>query len=70
MKRIFKWLGKGIWGGVKLFVLLLLVIAVVAGIGIYHEYAKPVLELKQQAEEIAEKIHDRGFSLLYDQCGL
>ena len=58
----------------KLFVLLLLVIAVVAGIGIYHEYAKPVLELKQQAEEIAEKSTTEDFrssmtSVVYDSNG-
>lgn len=74
MKRIFQWIGKGIWGGVKIFLLLLLVVALVVGIGVYHEYAKPVLELKKQAEEIAAASRTEDFrsgmtSVVYDSNG-
>ncbi len=54
--------------------LLLLVIALVVGIGLYYEYAKPVLELKKQAEEIAKKSTIEDFrssmtSVVYDSNG-
>jgi len=63
-----------IWNGVKVLIILVLLAALIAGIYVYHEYAKPVLALRAKAEEIAKQSEEEDFkasltSVVYDSSG-
>lgn len=74
MRRFFNALGKFIWNTVKVLVIVILLAALVAGIWLYHEYAKPILSLKAKAERIAEQSREEDFksaltTIVYDANG-
>jgi len=74
MRRFFKAFGKFIWNMVKILVILALLAALVAGIWLYREYAKPILTLRSKAERIAEQSKEEDFkssltSVVYDANG-
>lgn len=74
MRRFFKKLGKFIWNLVKVFIILVLLAILVAGIWFYHKYAKPVLALKAKAVQIAEGSTKEDFksslsTVIYDANG-
>ena len=59
---------------VKILVILALLAALVAGIWLYREYAKPILTLRSKAERIAEQSKEEDFkssltSVVYDANG-
>lgn len=74
MRRFFRTIGKFIWNTVKVLVIVVLLAALVAGIWVYHEYARPVLALKAKAESIAKESSVEDFrssltSVVYDCNG-
>lgn len=74
MKRFFNAIGKFIWNGIKIVIILLLLAVLVAGIWFYREYAQPVLALRAKAEAIAEHSTEEDFksaltSVVYDVGG-
>ena len=74
MRRFFNALGKFIWNTVKVLIIIVLFTVLLAGIWLYHKYAKPVLALKAKAERIAEQSEEEDFkssltSIVYDVNG-
>ena len=74
MKRCLKKLGRVVWNGIKLLILLMLVAVLGVGIWAYVTYAKPVLALKARAEGIAADSAREDFSsaltsIVYDENG-
>jgi len=74
MRKCLKIVGKIIWTGIKVLVVLALLTVLIAGIYLYCTYAKPVLELKARAEKIAEQSTREDFSssltsVVYDGTG-
>ena len=43
MKKFLKKLGKGIWNGIKILIILVLLAILILGIYFYAKYAKPIL---------------------------
>lgn len=74
MRHFFKQLGKILWNLVKILIILVLLAILVAGIWVYHKYARPVLALKAAAVEIAENSTREDFksslsTIIYDAGG-
>lgn len=74
MRRFFKALGKFLWNIIKILIILILLVALAAGIWFYHEYARPILALKGKAESIAENSTVDDFrasltTIVYDANG-
>ncbi|MBE5950826.1 MAG: glycosyl transferase [Lachnospiraceae bacterium] len=74
MKRFLNKLGKFLWNGMKILIILVLLAVLVGGIFVYVKYAKPVLALKARAEKIAKESEREDFSsaltsIVYDAGG-
>jgi len=74
MKKFLKKLGKGIWNGIKILIILVLLAILILGIYFYAKYAKPILALKAKAESIAAESKREDFasaltSIVYDANG-
>lgn len=74
MKKFLKKLGKILWNGIKLLIVLVLLAVLVVGCWLYFKYAKPVLALKARAEKIASESVREDFStgltsIVYDGNG-
>ena len=74
MRRLFSKLGNFIWNGIKILIIAVLFFALVVGIYLYHEYARPILALKAKAASIAERSTEEDFqsaltSIVYDANG-
>ena len=74
MRRFFKAIKKLVWNFIKLLIIAVLLILLVVGIWAYSEYARPLLELKAKAGQIAKKSTEADFrssltSIVYDCNG-
>ena len=74
MKRFFRIIGKVLWNGCKIFIILLLLCIFGTGIYLYQTYGEAVLALKQRAESIAKNSEREDFrasltSIVYDSNG-
>ncbi len=74
MKRIFRLVKSILWNICKIFIILLLLGILLAGIYFYQKYSKPIIALKQKAETIAKNSEKEDFrasltSVVYDSSG-
>lgn len=74
MKKFLKKLGRIVWNGIKLFIVLVLLAVIGVGIYFYRTYAGQIFALKERAEEIAAESKREDFSasltsIVYDRNG-
>ena len=74
MRQFFRALGKFIWNGIKIMIILVLFAVLALGIWLYQKYADPILALRTKAQTIASTSAEEDFktdltSVVYDVNG-